>query len=147
MGLQRATSKKKKLSYKPLLKNQMMSKKRPLFFYLKNVCVCIHPAVMCDENEDYKVCGPVFKPTCQNRDASSIISPQDEGCIEGCFCKAGYIMDEGRRDLLFSHNELYRPIISSKKLEQTNTLKKSNLSILSNFLYKLELSGGLVSYF
>lgn len=62
-----------------------------IYFFIKILIKlwnnCLAPERSCPENEEYTSCGTACPPTCQNK------SPQicTDNCVEGCFCKKGYI--------------------------------------------------------
>ena len=56
----------------------------------ENQCPTNQP--ICDDNEEYKLCGTGCPAKCG--DSTQIpLPPCIDQCVDGCFCKAGYILD------------------------------------------------------
>ena len=47
----------------------------------------------CGANEEFTTCGSSCPRTCQNWNMVELVCPY--GCVEGCFCKEGYVRNEG----------------------------------------------------
>ncbi|GIZ02054.1 hypothetical protein CEXT_77441 [Caerostris extrusa] len=55
--------------------------------------------VVCRENAQFSECQPPCQPTCQNPSPA----PCNKPCVSGCFCKPGFVEEEGGTCVLFQN--------------------------------------------
>ena len=53
----------------------------------------IDSGMPCEENMEYKSCGPSSVMTCANVLSSTVPDATSKACEDGCFCKEGFVMD------------------------------------------------------
>ncbi|XP_061704905.1 zonadhesin-like isoform X1 [Cydia pomonella] len=63
----------------------------------RNICVPSDycptvPNCKCGPNQEYKKCGTICEPSCSDLDNPPQVCPKV--CVEGCFCKEGFLKDE-----------------------------------------------------
>jgi hypothetical protein len=68
---------------------------------------CTNEIVCDDPNEEYLKCGTSCPLTCENLDNNNTNKLCTEPCVEGCFCKAGYVLNNNRKCVL--PNECHPP--------------------------------------
>ncbi len=51
----------------------------------------LHTVSACGDNEEYNSCGTACPLNCNNRNENI---PCTDNCVEGCFCKEGFILNK-----------------------------------------------------